>query len=52
MKLRPLSTILELLGLLAVLVGAFLLDWRAGVVACGLVAILVGLALDPPGRDL
>lgn len=44
------STVAEILGLCAVVAGAALFDWRAGVVVAGLVLVLVGLALDPPGR--
>lgn len=44
----PLSSIIELLGLLAVVFGAYEFDWRAAVVVGGLVIVLIGLALDGP----
>lgn len=49
--MRLLSTLVEVLGLLAVVVGAFLIDWRLGVMVAGVVLVLVGLALDPPRRE-
>jgi hypothetical protein len=50
--MKFLSSLLEVLGLLAVVVGAALFDYRAGLIAAGVVAVLVGLALDPPERRL
>lgn len=50
--MRLLSTILEVLGLLAVVAGAALVDYRAGMVAGGVVLVLIGLAMDPPVRRL
>lgn len=45
------SSILEAAGLLAVIAAAFLFDPRLGLAAAGVVAVLVGLALDPPRRE-
>lgn len=50
--MRFLSSLLEVLGLVAVIVGAALFDYRAGLIATGVVLVLVGLALDPPERRL
>ncbi len=41
-----LSTLLELLGLLCIVVGAFGIDWTAGVITTGLLAIGGGWLLD------
>lgn len=49
--MRIASTLAEVLGLLAVTIGAYLFDWRAGLIVGGLVLVLVGLALDPPRRS-
>ena len=44
------SSALELLGLIAVVVSLWLLDWHLGTAAAGIVAVLMGLVLDPPRR--
>jgi hypothetical protein len=40
------SFVAELLGLAALVVGAALFDYRAGLIVLGLVFILIGWALD------
>jgi hypothetical protein len=44
-----LSSLIEVAGALAVVAGAWLFDWRAGLVVLGLVLILAGWAIDSPG---
>lgn len=46
-----LSTLAELLGLAAVIVGAYLVDWRLAVIVGGLVLVLIGWALDRPAAS-
>lgn len=43
-----LSTILELLGLAAIVYGFFLINPFLGFIVGGFAAILLGLAIDPP----
>lgn len=50
MMLRILSSLLEVLGLGAVTGGAFLFDWRLGVMVAGVVLVLLGFVTDPPRR--
>lgn len=50
--MTTISNLLEVLGLLAVVVAAYLFDPRLGLLAAGLVAVLVGYVLDAPRRDL
>ena len=45
------SNILEALGLVAVVVGVYFFDWRAAVVVAGVLAVVVGFALDGAGRQ-
>ena len=49
------STVVELLGLAAVVFGVWLFDWRAAVLVGGLVATFIGYALDavpaPPAKQ-
>jgi hypothetical protein len=40
------SSVAELLGLAALVAGAALFDYRAGLIVLGLVLILIGWALD------
>jgi hypothetical protein len=47
-----LSSLIEALGLVAVVAGAALFDWRAGLIVLGLVLLLVGIVLDPPRRSV
>jgi hypothetical protein len=49
---RTISTLLELAGLAAFVVGIWAIDWRAGVAALGVVAFMTGMAMDPPQREL
>ena len=46
--MKHLATLLEVVGIAAVVVGSYLFDWRAGVVVAGLALILFGAALDRP----
>lgn len=46
-----LSTLLELLGLLCIVVGAFGIDWTAGVITSGLLAIGAGWQLGDDEVD-
>lgn len=48
--LSVLSTVLELLGFACVVAGAWLFDWRLGLVVVGVVLVLVGFVLDRPAR--
>lgn len=48
---RLASTVVEILGLVAVVVGAYLIDRYLGLLVAGVVLVLVGLALDPPRRN-
>ena len=43
-----LSTVVELLGLLAVAAAAWLFDARLGLAVAGVVLVVVGFALDRP----
>jgi hypothetical protein len=45
-----LSSLIEVLGLSALVVGAALFDYRAGLIVLGLVLLLVGRAIDGPSR--
>lgn len=45
-----LSSLLEVLGLLAVVAGVTLFDWRAGVIVAGAVLVLLGWVLGSPRR--
>lgn len=45
------SSLLEALGLLAIVGGATWVDVRLGVIVCGVVLVLLGLTLDPPRRS-
>jgi uncharacterized membrane protein len=45
-----LSTLLEILGLCAVVAAAALWDPRLGLAVFGAVAVVCGLAIDPPRR--
>jgi len=53
--LMRLSTPLEVVGLLLVVVAAYFVDWRLALAVAGLLLVLVGFALDrptgPPGAD-
>jgi hypothetical protein len=44
---RVASTIMEIVGLVAVVAGAYLIDRYLGLMVAGVVLVLVGLALDP-----
>lgn len=48
--MRAFSSALELVGLLAIVAGFALIDWRYAVIAAGFLTILVGFVLDPPRR--
>ncbi len=48
--MRLASSLAEALGLVCVVAGVALFDVRAGLVAGGLVLVLLGLVLDPPRR--
>lgn len=50
--MKTVSNALEVLGLLCVVAGAYLFDWRLAVFVAGLVLLVLGLVLDPPRRDL
>ncbi len=45
-----LSSLLELLGLMALVLAAYLVDWRLAIAGGGVVLVLVGMALDPQPR--
>lgn len=47
---KTVSTLLELLGVAALVFGAWLINPIAGVLVAGPLLILVGVALDPPER--
>lgn len=49
--LAVLSSVLEVLGLVAIVAGAALFDYRLGLVVSGVVLVLLSLTLDPPRRD-
>jgi len=44
--MRIVSSLVEAVGLAAFVAGFVLFDWRAGLIAFGLVLVLVGFALD------
>jgi hypothetical protein len=48
--MRVVSSVVEALGLLAVVAGVALFDLRAALVVAGVVLVLAGMALDP-GRS-
>lgn len=50
-SVKFLSSFLEALGLVALIVGAAWFDVRLGVMVGGLVLVLLGLVLDPPRRE-
>lgn len=52
MKNFIVATILELLGIAAIAVGAGLIYLPAGVVIAGFGLVVVGLCVDPPVRPL
>lgn len=43
-----LSTIVELLGLAAVVFGVIMISIPAGIIVAGLVMVLIGFSIDPP----
>lgn len=43
-----LSTIVELLGLAAVVFGVIMISTPAGIIVAGLVMVLIGFSIDPP----
>ena len=45
-----LAVVLQVLGLVAVVVGGFLVSVATGVIALGVVAVFVGLAFEAPVR--
>lgn len=48
--MRVVSSVVEVLGLVALVCGAALFDLRAAVLVLGVVLVLVGMGLDP-GRS-
>ena len=49
--MKALSTLAEVLGLAAVVAALALFDYRLGILAGGVVLVLLGVALDPPRRS-
>jgi hypothetical protein len=45
---RFLSTVVEVLGLLAVILGVTMLSIPAGIIVAGLVLVLIGYSVDAP----
>jgi hypothetical protein len=48
---RIVSNLLEALGLLGLVVAAYFVDWRLALALASLVAVVLGLVLDPPRRS-
>ena len=42
------STVLEVLGILAVVAGFYFIDWRLALIAAGLALVVLGMAVSRP----
>lgn len=46
MRRNVTAAVVQLIGLALILIGAFMVSWQVGVIACGAVVLLLGIDLE------